>query len=67
MIGLALSGGGTRGSYQAGAFMAFKKCHIKFNGYVGTSIGSFNAAMLAAGKEKELKKFWENVNIGKLE
>lgn len=66
MVGLALSGGGVRGSYQIGAYLAFKKCHIKFDGFVGTSIGSFNAAMLAAGRDKELLHFWENVNVGKI-
>ena len=66
MTGLALSGGGARGSYQVGCYMALKKCHIRFDGYVGTSIGSFNAAMLAAGQDKELKKFWETINVGKV-
>ena len=54
MVGLALAGGGVKGSYQIGAYMAFKKCHIKFDGVCGTSIGSFNAAMIAAGREEEL-------------
>ena len=40
MVGLALAGGGVKGSYQIGAYMAFKKCHIKFDGVCGTSIGS---------------------------
>lgn len=66
MIGLSLAGGGARGSYQIGAYLAFKKCHIKFDGYVGTSIGCFNAAMLAAGRDKELLDFWKNVNVGKI-
>lgn len=66
MIGLSLAGGGVRGSYQVGAYFALKKCHIKVDGFVGTSIGSFNAAMLASGKEKELLEFWQNVNVGKI-
>jgi len=66
MIGLVLAGGGVRGSYQIGAYFAFKKCNIKFDGFVGTSIGSFNAAMLASGKEEELLEFWQNANIGKI-
>lgn len=65
MIGIAFSGGGIRGSYQAGAYKAFKKCHIKVDGFVGTSIGSFNAAMLASGMEKELMDFWQNVDACK--
>ena len=66
MVGLALAGGGVKGSYQIGAYMAFKKCHIKFDGVCGTSIGSFNAAMIAAGREEELLDFWLNADIGKI-
>lgn len=63
MIGLALEGGGTKGSYQIGAYYAMKDCGIEFDGFCGTSIGSFNSAMLACGKEEELLKFWQTVNI----
>lgn len=66
MIGLALQGGGARGSYQIGAYLALKKAHIKFDGVCGTSIGAFNGAMIASKKEKELLKFWQNVNIGEI-
>lgn len=63
MTGLALEGGGTKGSYQIGAYFAMKDCGITFDGFCGTSIGSFNSAMLACGREDELLKFWQNVNI----
>lgn len=66
MIGLALAGGGARGAYQIGAYFALKKCHIKIDGYVGTSIGAFNAAMLASKRDKELLNFWQNVNVASL-
>ena len=66
MIGLVLQGGGARGAYQIGAYYALKKAHIKFNGVCGTSIGAFNAALIASGKEKELLKFWLNVSIGEI-
>ncbi len=66
MIGLALEGGGTKGSYQIGAYYAMKDCNIKFDGFCGTSIGSFNSAMLACGKEEELLKFWQNINIASI-
>ena len=64
MNGLALAGGGVRGAYQIGVYLALKKCHIKISGFYGTSIGSFNAAMLAAGKYSLLLKLWQNVNVG---
>lgn len=66
MTGLALAGGGARGAYQIGVYFALKKCHIKIDCFVGTSIGAFNAAMLASGRDKELLKFWQNVNVAML-
>ncbi len=64
MKGLVLEGGGVKGSYQVGAYYAFKNKRIKFKGIVGTSIGSFNAAMLASGRERELLKFWYDISPG---
>jgi len=64
MIGLVLAGGGAKGSYQIGAYLAFKKCGIQIDGVVGTSIGSFNAALIVSGMEKELYEFWKNVDVG---
>lgn len=66
MVGMALEGGGVRGSYQIGAFMALYDCGIKIDGFVGTSIGSFNAAILASGHYYELLEFWQNVDVSKL-
>lgn len=66
MIGLALEGGGAKGSYQIGAYYAMKDCGIKFDGFCGTSIGAFNSAMLACGKSSECLEFWQNVNIASI-
>ena len=66
MRGLVLEGGGIKGSYQIGAFYAFRDCGIKFDGYVGTSIGSFNAAALACNRHKELLDLWYNVDLSKV-
>ena len=66
MTGLVLAGGGVKGSYQVGAYLAFKKCGIRIDGIVGTSIGAFNGAMIVSGKVKELYEFWQNVNVGEL-
>lgn len=63
MVGLSLEGGGVKGSYQAGAYLAFKKCGIKFDGVVGTSIGAFNGAMIASGKGDEMVELWRNIDI----
>lgn len=66
MTGLVLGGGGVKGSYQVGAYLAFKKCGIRIDGVVGTSIGSFNGALIASGMEAELYNFWKNVDVGEL-
>ncbi len=66
MMGLVLGGGGVRGSYQIGVFYALKKSHIKIDGFTGSSIGAFNAAMLASKREEELLYFWRNTEIGKV-
>ena len=64
--GLVLKGGGVKGSYQIGSYYAFRDCHIKLDGFVGTSIGSFNSCMLASNMYRELLNFWYNVNPGEL-
>lgn len=65
-IGIAFSGGGLRGTYQVGCYKAFLDCHIKINGFVGTSIGSFNAAMCASNRFEELFAFWYNDDTGSI-
>lgn len=66
MTGLVLAGGGVKGSYQVGSYLAFKKCGIRIDGVVGTSIGSFNAALIVSGKERELYDFWRTADVGKI-
>lgn len=66
MVGIAFQGGGIKGSYEIGAYFALKECRIKVKGFCGTSIGSFNAAVLACGKEKELLNFWKKLNPGEI-
>lgn len=62
MKGLVLEGGAVRGAYQVGAYYAFRDCHVKFNGIVGASSGSFNAAMLASNQIDELLEFWTELD-----
>ena len=64
MIGLALEGGGVRGSYQAGAYIAFLECGIHFHGVCGTSIGALNGAIIASGKGYLLPTIWRNIDVG---
>ncbi|HBA37770.1 MAG TPA: hypothetical protein DCY94_03520, partial [Firmicutes bacterium] len=66
MVGLALEGGGAKGSYQAGAYMAMKKCGIKIDAVAGTSIGSFNGALIAAHDEDKMLKLWKDATMSEL-
>ena len=54
MVGLALEGGGAKGSYQVGAYMGLKKCGVKVDAVAGTSIGSLNGALIASHDEKKV-------------
>ncbi len=66
MIGLALEGGGVRGSYQAGAYIAFLECKIKIDGVVGTSIGALNGALIASHRGLELPSIWRSLNMSEV-
>ncbi|MDE5539389.1 MAG: patatin-like phospholipase family protein, partial [Bacilli bacterium] len=64
MIGLALEGGGVRGSYQAGVYMAMYELGIKIDGVCGTSIGALNGAIIASGHGEDLPKIWRSLSMG---
>lgn len=58
MRGLVLEGGGAKGAYQAGAIKALNRKNVIFDGVVGTSIGSINAAFYVSGNLTGLYKLW---------
>ena len=58
MYGVALEGGGMKGAYHLGAMKAILECGYEVGAYVGTSIGSFNAAVLAQGDFDKLYNKW---------
>lgn len=62
MTGLALEGGGAKGSYEIGAYIALKELGFKFDMITGTSIGSLNAALIVQGNDYLAKKLWLNAN-----
>ena len=73
-LGLALSGGGTRGFAHIGVLKAFEEERIKFNYVTGTSVGSLIGAMYCANvsidqmveeaksvtRREILNRFWLN-------
>lgn len=62
MTGLALEGGGAKGSYEIGAFVALRELGYKFNMVTGTSIGSLNAALIVQGDIELAKRLWLNAD-----
>lgn len=62
MRGLALEGGGAKGSYEIGAYIALKELGYKFDMVAGTSIGSLNAALIVQGDMELAKKLWMNAD-----
>lgn len=61
MTGLALEGGGAKGSYHSGAVKALYESGLFFNAVAGTSIGAINGAILAQGDPQLLFSWWEEL------
>ena len=66
MRGLALEGGGAKGAYHIGVTQALMENGYEFDGFVGTSIGALNAAMMAQGDFEELLELWQNLTMDKI-
>ncbi|MEG0843175.1 MAG: patatin-like phospholipase family protein [Romboutsia sp.] len=61
-IGLCLSGGGAKGSYQAGVIKGLYDNGInKFSAISGTSIGAVNGYYIYTGNVNNLEKVWINI------
>lgn len=67
-IGLVLSGGGSRGAYQAGALKAIKD--LKLSELVtivaGSSIGAINGAAFVQGDFDKLEYIWKHLSYDKI-
>lgn len=63
--GLVLAGGGGKGAYQIGAWKAMRELGITFEAVAGTSIGSINGALIAAGDYKKAVELWNSVSVDK--
>lgn len=66
MFGLALEGGGAKGSYQIGACKALKELGISFTGVTGTSIGALNGAMLVQDELDKAYELWYEMSPSKV-
>ena len=66
MRGLALEGGGARGAYHIGVVKALYEKGYEFDGFVGTSIGAINAAILAQGDFQKALELWTDISMEKV-
>ena len=60
---LVLSGGGSRGAYQVGAYKALQEYGYTFDIIVGTSIGALNGALIAQNDTEFMYQLWDNMDI----
>ena len=63
--GLVLAGGGSKGSYQIGAWIAMRELKIDFEAVAGVSIGSINGALIAMDDLENALSFWESIEVKK--
>lgn len=61
MYGLVLEGGGAKGAYQIGAYMAIVEEGLEVKGVSGTSIGAINGAMIVQGDYERCYEIWNNI------
>ncbi len=62
--GLALGGGGSRGSYTVGVLKAFEQAGLKFNLVSGTSIGALVGAVYVQQDFAKVDAFMDNFQSG---
>jgi len=60
-IGLCLSGGGAKGAYEAGVWIAMEQMHLTDNitAVSGTSVGALNGALFTNVSPYSVKKLWK--------
>lgn len=64
--GIALSGGGTKGAYEAGFARALQELNLKYDIVTGTSIGALNGALLVQHDEDKLIDLWNNMSMNRI-
>ena len=60
---LVLSGGGSRGAYEIGAWQALEEIGVRFDAVYGTSIGALNAGLVAQGDPDMAAKLWASISL----
>lgn len=62
MYGLALGGGGSRGSYEIGVLKALKEMNIEIGAVTGTSIGAINGAAFLMDDLDLIEQIWKSLH-----
>lgn len=62
--GLVLCGGGSKGSYEMGAWKALYELGEAYEIVTGTSIGCLNAAMYAQHEYESCLELWNKIEVG---
>ncbi len=65
-LGLVLSGGGSKGAYEVGAFIALKKLHKKVDIVTGTSIGAINGMFIVQKDLRGALRLWNTIGFKKI-
>jgi len=61
--GLALGGGGAKGSYEIGVWQALNELSIPISFITGTSVGALNGAIMLQNDFKLAYKIWTETNL----
>ena len=60
---IALEGGGAKGAYEVGVWMALEEAGVKYNAVAGTSVGALNGAMMCMRDRKTALEAWSNIRL----
>ena len=60
---IALSGGGTKGSYEAGVWKALMELGIEYEIVTGTSIGAINGALMVSRDYERACELWDTIEL----
>ena len=63
---LILGGGGSRGSYQVGAWRALRELGIKIDMVCGTSVGAINGIPVATDNFEQAEALWRNTRTAEV-
>ena len=64
--GIVLDGGGARGAYQIGAWLALREAGVKISAVAGTSVGALNGALICMDDPEKARKIWEEITFSKV-